>query len=135
MSMECILNKDLSSIHKLTRLALPIPRNSEPSWRDFSEFFNLVIGRDGEITRASHAHNVELTGAARPYRAASSDRRERVECHVMHWSLAEHMCQTINVLLVCRANPLFDGLRCFGVFENLFPSQVRTFADRSELPQ
>ncbi|OHX36001.1 hypothetical protein BJL95_22375 [Methylomonas sp. LWB] len=48
-------------------------------------------------------------------------------------AFAEHTCQTINILLVCGANPLLDGLSCFGVFEYLFPSQVRTFADRNEL--
>lgn len=46
--------------------------------------------------------------------------------------LAEDMRQPINVLLVCRANPSFDGLRSLSVFEDLLPGQVRTIADRSE---
>ena len=46
--------------------------------------------------------------------------------------LAEYMCEPINVLLVCRANPSFYGLRGLGVVEDLLPSQVRTVTDRSE---
>ena len=35
--------------------------------------------------------------------------------------LAEHMRQPIYVLLVCRANTTFDGLRSLGVIEDLLP--------------